>query len=227
MKLLLHLCLLCLLMLGGLVPPQATAQNNLLDAKFGGRIGMLVYRPRLGNAARPPRAGLLVGGNANLALGRNGLIHLMPEFGYMLANSREYQNPFNPFLSNVSGLPFPDGTSVNIISHFLQGALLLKFCNNSQETFGLYFGPAFHYMINQTLVFEQPVPGQEETLQEIQSGLNDEMRQVFTNFYLGAEARFTPVTQAVGVYGFIHSIHQVDEDPHLPAGFAIGAKLLW
>lgn len=204
---------------------EVNAQN--LSSQFGGKLGVAVYRIRYEQADLPPQAGWNIGGTANIPLGRSGLIRFMPEFGYLLSNTKGFLTDASPFFSNLSGTPLPDNTEIRILTHLVQGALLLKFSSNSDDKFGFFIGPGYHLIFNQTVIFEYPAPGQTETVQEIISGYDSEDPATYAMVYLGAELRLNPVEDNVGLYGYIHTYHQVDTDPFLPAGFTFGMKVLF
>ena len=194
------------------------------DAQFGGHAGVAIVRLRFENPGPPPQAGWAIGTDANVAIDKNGLIRFMPQAGYILSNTEGSVDPLNPLFSNRTGRPLPLDTRVRVLTHLFQGAMLLKFSNNSDDRFGLYLGPALHYVLGQTLVFEIPVQGQDETVRETISGYDGD--RTFWMAYLGIEARFTP-PKKLGVYGYLQSYHQLNQDPVLPAGVTFGVKVLF
>lgn len=205
-----------------LFPVLATAQ----DASFGAHIGVSMVRIRYENAGPPPKTGWVAGGTAIVPIGQKALLRFMPQFGYLLSNVQGVIDPLNPIYSNLSGRPLGTDTDVRILTHMFQGAALLKLSNNSDDQFGLYAGPAIHQIINQTLILEYPVQGQDEKVQERISGFKDGADRSYWMLYLGAECRFSP-PEKMGIYGYIQTYHQLNQDPLLPSGFSFGMKFLW
>jgi hypothetical protein len=204
-----------------LLPASLTAQN-----KFGAKIGSAMYQPLTSNAQDFPNLGFEVGFSSKFLLSEQPRLNLMPEFGYLMGNAKNFQSEV--LLCETGQPPIGPVQKNNLLIHNLFGGLYMTYDFDPQELFTLVAGPEAYNTIAITRVLDYQVgPSPDNTNREFCNLDTDQinLQTWHVNLRYGVETRIVdkPAIETKLYFNFIQQVYPFNSI--LPAGAVLGAKM--